>query len=213
MNSLRLLELSFGGWWCGVRFSRDRDVHEPLAPRPMRFCEAVAKARTSPFALTPDLLDCPGGRRALGWNGNEELLAREMAEKANITIEAAHEVLRETPRIEDKLTHIIVGTCEAPDIVVAYSQPESAMKLLREWQAAHGEPLQTKVSAFMSVCGAVAVNAYRNQRICVSFGCPEARKHGAIGRDRLVIGLPVSEVATIVLRIKETGQAALQRMV
>lgn len=212
MNDVRLLEVSFGGWWCGVKFCKEEEIRGPLAPRPMRFCEAIAAARTAPISLTPELLNCPGGGRALGWNGNEELLAREMAEKARITVEAAHEVLQVTPRIQDEITHVVVGTYEAPDVVVAYSQPESAMKLLREWQAAHGEPLQVKVSAFMSVCGAVAVNAFRNQRICISFGCPEARKHGAIGRDRLVIGLPMSEVEAIVRRIKEAGQAALQRV-
>ena len=49
----------------------------------------------------------------------------------------------------------------------------------------------------MSVCGAVAVKAYLTGRICISFGCPDAREHGSIGRDRPVVGLAMREVSEL----------------
>jgi len=44
--------------------------------------------------------------------------------------------------------------------------------------------------SFLSVCGNVLANCYLNQVVSISFGCPESRKHGAIGKNEIVIGLP-----------------------
>jgi len=193
MNDVRLLEKRFGGWWCGVKFGNVPGVEVRRAPRPMRFCEAVAASRTGPIALTPEQLTCPGGSRSLGWSDDEKRILREMAEKAGLTRAVAREVLDSTPRLEDAPREVIVGTYQEPDVVISFSQPEAAMKLLREWQRAHGTPLALEASGFMSVCGAVAVKAYLAGRICISFGCPDAREHGNIGRDRLVVGLPINK--------------------
>ncbi len=197
MNEVRLLEEKFGGWWCGVKFGNDAGVLSRRADRPMRFCEGIAASRTGPIMLTPQLLNCPGGSRSLGWNTEEETIAQAMAEKAGIPRAVARKVLRSTPRLEDAPSEVIVGTYEAPDIVISYAQPEAAMKLLREWQRSHGRPLAVEASGFMSVCGTVAVKAYVTGNICISFGCPDAREHGSIGRDRLVVGLPMREVSKL----------------
>ena len=71
------------------------------------------------------------------------------------------------------------------------------MRLLRQWQRSHGSPLPLETSGFMSVCGAVAVKAYLSGEVCISFGCPDAREHGGIGRDRLVVGLPMKQVTSL----------------
>jgi uncharacterized protein (DUF169 family) len=42
----------------------------------------------------------------------------------------------------------------------------------------------------MSVCGNVAVKSYIDQKISISFGCPDSREYGGIERGELVIGLP-----------------------
>jgi len=197
MNEVRLLEEKFGGWWCGIKFGKDAGVLSRRATRPMRFCEGIAASRTGPIKLTPQVLNCPGGSRSLGWNSDEKNIVQAIAKKVGIHPAVAREVLRSTPRLEDGPSEVIVGTYEAPDVVVSFSQPEAAMKLLREWQRSHGRPLAVEASGFMSVCGAVAVKAYVTGRICISFGCPDAREHGSIGRDQLVVGLPMREVSEL----------------
>jgi uncharacterized protein (DUF169 family) len=200
MDEFRLLQETFGGWWCGVTFGPD--ARGRPASRPMRFCEAVAASRSEPIILTPELMDCPGGSRSLGWNDDDEGMVRTMVEKTGMDAEVARKVIADTPKLEQPLEQVTVGTCDVPDIVLAYAQPETVMRLLREWQRPHGGPLQLETSGFMSVCGSVAVKAHLSGRICVSFGCPDAREFGGIGRDRLVIGLPFSQVT----RILEHGE-------
>lgn len=206
MNEVRFMEHRFGGWWCGVKFGECPDGRARRAARPMRFCEAVAASRTRPIVLTPESLNCPGGSRSLGWYDEQETIAGSMAEKAGLHIRVAREVLRQTPFLDDRVSEITVGTCVAPDVVLSYAQPQGVMKLLRTWQRERGRPLEVQASGFMSVCGAVAVNAYLSGSICISFGCPDAREHGSIGRDRLVVGLPVGKVQDL-RRVLSAGAA------
>jgi uncharacterized protein (DUF169 family) len=191
---LRLLETRFGGRWCGVKFGKNPGMHIRRAGSPMRFCEAIAASRTGPIRLTPELLDCPGGSRCLGWNTGESDIADAMTEKAGLECEAARQILRTTPHLEGELEEIVVGIRDTPDVVVSYSQPEAVMKLTRQWQASRGQPINMELSGFLSVCGMVAVKAYLTGEICISFGCPDAREYGSIGRDRLVVGLPAEAV-------------------
>ena len=65
-----------------------------------------------------------------------------------------------------------------------------AMQLLSQWEIAYATDLTVKISSVMAVCGNVAAAAYITHKICLSFGCSESRNHGAIGRDRLIIGIP-----------------------
>jgi len=198
IKDIRLLDERFGGWWCGVKFSKAPARRNRRAVRPMRFCEAIDRSRKGPISLTPEVLDCPGGSRCLGWNADDEKIAPMIAQKAGIRPQVVREILRNTPRLEDDVGEVIVGTYNRPDVVVSYSQPETAMKLLRQWQRSHGHLLALETSGYMSVCGAVAVKVYLTGKICISFGCPDAREHGNIGRDRLVIGLPIQQVHNLV---------------
>lgn len=75
---------------------------------------------------------------------------------------------------------------------------------LREWQRVYGSLFPMETSGFMSVCGAVLVKAHLTGSICISFGCLDAREHGAIGRDRLAIGLPMR----LVTRLREKTRTA-----
>jgi uncharacterized protein (DUF169 family) len=197
MEDFEFLEKRFGGWWCGVKFGREAGGDNRPVSHPMRFCEAVAASRTGQLILTPKLMICPGGARSLGWNNDEKTMTRIMAEKAGLDMRVARDLIRDTPRMSTARDAITVGTYESPDIVISYAQPDVVMKLLREWQALNGGSLAMRASGFMSVCGAVAARAFLTRRICISFGCPDARQYGGIGRDRLVIGLSMRQVARL----------------
>jgi len=193
-SELDLLGTYLGGWWCGVKFGKEPEAQIPSAQRSMRFCEAVAASRTGPITLTPELLDCPGGRHCLGWNTEEDTIVDGMAEKTGLDQAVARRILRATPRLEGGPEQIVAGTSHTPDVVVSFSQPKTVMKLLRCWQGQMGDPITLEVSGFLSVCGMVAVRAYLTGDISISFGCPDAREYGGIGRDRLVVGLPLEAV-------------------
>lgn len=207
MEDFEFLEKHFGGWWCGVKFGRNEGHSAPLASHRMRFCEAVTASRIRPIILTPKLMTCPGGARSLGWNNGRETIAKTMAEKAGMDVDIARKVIENSPRMKAVADVVTVGTYKTPDIVISYAQPEVAMKVIREWQALSGGLLPMHVSGFMSVCGAVAARSFCTGRICISFGCPDSREYGKIGRDRLVIGIPMRQVARLRRRAR-AGTAA-----
>jgi len=199
MNKLRLLEGKVGGWWTGVKFHYDGAPSGEPADRPMRFCEAIKESRTRPIVLTPDRIDCPGALRSLGWAGqDDEAMVSAMAEKAGITPQAARGLIFGIPSLRTRPAAVTVGTCEEPDVAVSCAQPEAAMNLLRRWQGRTGKTLLAEVSSVMAVCGSVAVRAHLSGQVCLSFGCPDSREYGAIGRDRLVAGVPSSLIEELV---------------
>jgi len=133
---------------------------------------------------------CPGGSRSPGWSSSDGALARAMAGKLGISIRTARKTIRNTPCLPKGITAVTIGTNDTPDIVVSYAQPGAVMELLRQWQRTKGTALEAEVSSFMAVCGSVAVRAYLTGRLCLSFGCPDSRQPGKIGRDRRVVGMP-----------------------
>ena len=99
--------------------------------------------------------------------------------------------IRKTPAIHDKdIVGVTVGDYDTPDILISYLQPAHAMRFLLLWQEAYHSTLDVSISSVMAVCGSVAAGAYSTRKVCCSFGCPESRLHGSIGRDRLAIGIP-----------------------
>jgi uncharacterized protein (DUF169 family) len=192
MDEVKLLEERIGGRWTGIVFHRDGSPKENLAKKPMRLCEAIKESIIRPIVLTRHLVNCPGARRSLGWTTKEDdNIARKMVETTGIKLDIAQKVIANTPRLNGKIAAVLIGRNKSPDIVVAYAQPETVMRLVRRWQEVYGTDLDLEASSVMAVCGSVAVRAYTTGRICLSFGCPDSREYGAIGRDRLVIGMPV----------------------
>jgi uncharacterized protein (DUF169 family) len=114
-----------------------------------------------------------------------------MVEATGIKAHMARKLITNTPYLNGAIAAVSVGGNDCPDVVVSYAQPESVMKLVRTWQELEGTDLGLEASSVMAVCGNVVARAYTTGRICLSFGCPDSREYGAIGRDRLVIGLPV----------------------
>ena len=194
MEELRLLEERIGGRWTGITFGGDNTPKENLAKRRMRLCEAIKESYTKPIILTQDLIGCPGALRSLGWTTNlDDNLARKIAEATGTSLDIARKLVINTPHLKRGVS-VTIGNNHSPDIAVSYAQPEAAMRLVRLWQQLKGTDLDIAASSVMAVCGSVVAKAYMTNQICLSFGCPDSRKYGAIGRDRLVIGLPVSMI-------------------
>jgi uncharacterized protein (DUF169 family) len=191
MNKIRRFERIIGGRWTGIKFHRGNVPDENMPNQAMRFCEAIKASTTGRLTLTKDLVACPGALRSFGWvTDKDEILAQEIAEKRGMKKEAAQALIRKIPRLDGKISGITIGDYDSPDLILSYIQPEAAMQLVYQWQKIFGTDIDVKISSIMAVCGNVAASAQTTDKICMSFGCPESRNHGGIGRDRLVIGIP-----------------------
>jgi uncharacterized protein (DUF169 family) len=71
------------------------------------------------------------------------------------------------------------------------------MCFLLLWQQRYHTNFDTSLFSVMAVCGSVAAGVYVNGSVSCSFGCPESRIHGYIGRDRLVILVPTKQLMNL----------------
>jgi len=198
MNKIRRFERRIGGRWTGIKFHRGNVPDENISHQSMRFCEAIKASTTGRLTLTRDLLECPGALRSFGWATDKDaILAQEIAQKRGMKKEAVKALITKIPRLDEKISGITIGDYESPDLILSYIQPEAAMQLVYQWQKIYGTDIDVKISSIMAVCGNVAAAVHTTNKICMSFGCPESRNHGAIGRDRLVMGIPFQMIETL----------------
>ena len=194
MNPITNFERRVGGRWTGVTFHKQMPSDVRLPDKPMPFCKAISISSTGAFTLTKSHLNCPGAQRSFGWHLNgDATLAEKIANQNGLDAESSKRLIKQTPRfVDEEIVAVTVGTYDTPDIIVSYLQPENAMRFVRQWQNVYHENLDLSISSIMSVCGNVAVGAYRSGKVCCSLGCPESRSHGSIGRDRLILGVPTT---------------------
>ncbi len=92
--------------------------------------------------------------------------------------------------------YIEFGNIEQPDVYVSYLYPESAMKILRQWQLNTRSRLNNPITSFASVCSSV-VDALNRNSIVFSVGCPESRRVGGIGKEQMAAIVPSKVVCNI----------------
>lgn len=200
MENVRRFKNILGGVWMSVKFYKSLPFMEDFSTdEKMRFCQAIRKGREYPVLLTSEQIHCPGAMRSFGWtdHGDSELLEK-MADKLGFSKEKTKALMDQTPRLQSRIQGVVVGGYEKPDLLISYCQPALIMNLLRLFQKLTGKNVNVDHSSILSVCGNVAVKCYVTGNICLSFGCDDAREHGAISRDRLIVGVPYSLVQKIV---------------
>lgn len=183
----RLSKIS-GSDWVAIKFEKQIPASDI---EPLRFCEAVYKAKNKHISLSLSHICCDGARRCFGWLKNNDVkLAQGLSEKTGMEQDAAYELIRSVPVLNEKISGISLGKDIEGDVYISYASPESAMKLIRCWQKMTSRNLNTEISGIMSVCGNVAVKSFLKQKISISFGCPDSREYGGIEKEELVIGIP-----------------------
>jgi uncharacterized protein (DUF169 family) len=183
----RLAKIS-GSDWVAIKFRKQIPGNDI---EPLRFCEAVSKAKNKQISLSVFHVCCDGAKRCFGWlKNNDEKLAQGLSRKTGMEQDAAYELIRSVPVLNDKISGISLGKDIEGDVYISYACPKSAMKVIRCWQKMTGRNLNTEISGIMSVCGNVAVKSFLKQKISISFGCPDSRKYGGIENGELVIGIP-----------------------
>lgn len=162
--------------------------------RQMKFCEAVNYSFKVPIMLNTDNLGCPGARRCIGFRNDNVQLATKISEENNIPVKFIRAALGKIPVLKD-ITHINLGLTECiendiqPDLYIMYVQPFKITELMHKLSKMALIP-SVPPYTFLSVCGNVFANCYLNQKVTISFGCPESRESGGIGEDEIVVGLP-----------------------
>jgi uncharacterized protein (DUF169 family) len=187
-----------GSDWVAIKF-------EKLIPandiEPVRFCEAVYKAQNKHISLSSQNICCEGAKRCFGWLKNNDVkLAQRISEKTGIDQNIACELVRSVPVLNEKFSGISLGKDIDGDVYISYASPESAMKMVRDWQKMTSQNLRVDISGIMSVCGNVAVGSCLRQSISISLGCPDSREYGGIEKEQLVIGIPYSIASSLCIR-------------
>jgi len=174
--------------WVAVKFQEQMSSTDT---EPIRFCEAVNKAQKKDISLSFNNVCCDGARRCFGWLKNKDInLAKSLSQKTGMDQDIAFELIRSVPVLNKNIVSISLGANIQGDIYISYTNPESAMKMVREWQKMTRRNLRVDVSGIMSVCGNVAVRSCLGQSISISFGCPDSREYGGIEKEQLIIGIP-----------------------
>ena len=167
-----------------------KDYNSPK--KPMRFCEAVVSSLHSPLIIRKDDIDCLGAQRSFGFYRNDIKLAAQMSEESNIPLRFILDALNEIPIINNPVKNIILGSTEKPDVTIAFVKPDKITQLILLYAAYFEEKPLITPYFFMSICGNIAVQTYKTNKICISFGCPESRKFGEVLEDEVIVGIPNS---------------------
>lgn len=164
--------------------------------RQIKFCEAVNQSFKVPIMINTDNLGCPGARRCIGFQNNNGQLAIKISDENNIPVKFIRNALGKIPVMKG-ITNINLGLTECiendiqPDLYIVYVQPFKITELMHKLSKMALIP-SVPPYTLLSVCGNVFANCYLNQKVTISFGCPESRESGGIGEDEIVVGLPYS---------------------
>ena len=187
-NICELLKQLTGSIWIAVKFDGGESIDDT---KPLRFCEAIYKAKQNNIVLSCSTVCCDGAKRCFGWLKNSDKeLAMKLAEKVGIDMNTACRLISSVPVVNNPCSFISLSQDDNADVFITYTDPESAMRFVRLWQKVTGQNLNIEISGIMSICGNAVVRSYINQTISISLGCPDSRKYGGIKQDQLVIGVP-----------------------
>jgi len=186
------LQRRFGSRWTGVKFFFDDfPKGRRYFPKETRFCEAINQSWSTNTMLGRGCITCMGANYVFGWEKDiRDRVIENFHKKSNIPLKNAARIVKGLPSMESAPIAIGLNGGETPDLLVAFLQPEQFMRFLNVYQRVFGEKLKVELSGFAAVCGNVAVKAYVDKKVSLSFGCEDSRQYGGISRDRLIVGIP-----------------------
>jgi len=155
-----------------------------------RFCEAVTESYLRPLIVGPENIFCAAAQYVFGWNGGvRSQIVKNIHKELGFAMEQAETIVNGLPRLRPGCEAIGLNQNGEPDVLVSYCQPEQMMEIVKVYQQKTGEAPVVRISAVASICANTALAAFLEKGMHLSFGCPNARKYGRIGRDRLAIGI------------------------
>jgi len=165
----------------------------------MKLCEALSHSFNVPLQINKDMIGCPGARRSIGIENDDQKLALFISENTKIPEPFIMEAFENIPMLDSNFSHLNLGITEeiekllSPDIFVAYVAPSKITQIMHVF-AQQNIHVVIPPYSLLSVCGNVIANTYINKIPSISFGCPESRKHGGVQNDEVVVGVPANMV-------------------
>ena len=185
----------FGPRCSAIKINGDNYAFLNQPQREVKFCEAVYHSFQLPLQIDASIVNCPGARRSLGFDHSSGDLAGLISTNTAIPYKYINKALEDIPVISTPINNLILGITEDleeeiyPDIYITYTQPDKVMKLMHLLARKKMQPLFPAYSIH-SICGNVFSRALEQQRITVSFGCPESRQFGGVKEDEVIVGIP-----------------------
>jgi uncharacterized protein (DUF169 family) len=185
----------FGNTCLGLKVNSEQGFGNALTKQ-VRFCEMVNDAFHATFYVTPHNVKCLGARRSMALLKHDSELIDHVHKESGINEETITRAINDIPQLNTPLKNILMGIDERmekilqPDMYLLFTIPARVMELMKMYALKLDEFPVIKPYTFMSVCGNVLVNTYKNKVISISFGCPESRKFGGLKSDQVVVGIP-----------------------
>jgi uncharacterized protein (DUF169 family) len=191
MDLMERLQDRFRARWVKIKFHKKVPAEYAIdSYQGVRFCEAVTESYARPLIISPETITCTAARHVFQWNGDMRSdIAKNIHEELNFPIERAEAVVNGLPRLKPGCRAIGLNQNGEPDVLVSYCQPEQVMDILTIYQQKTGETPRVTVFGVASLCASIAMAALSKKGLHLSFGCPNVRKYGRIGRDRLAIAV------------------------
>ncbi|MFP4042700.1 MAG: DUF169 domain-containing protein [Bacteroidales bacterium] len=185
----------FGNKCTGIKLNTGEYKFLNKPAMQMKFCEAVNYSFTVPIELKRGKIECPGARRSLGIDREDNQLTKIISENTQIPVSYIKNGLANIPVLKNPISNITFGITEEmedelrPDVFIAYTSPEQIMKFMHQ---AACLKIQPKIPPYSlhSICGNVFSRVYEDNVISISFGCPESRKYGGVDANEAIIGIP-----------------------
>jgi len=185
----------FGPRCTAIQINGDTYAFLNQPQREVKFCEAVYHSFQLPLQIDGSILGCPGARRSLGFDHSSRDLAGMISSHTGIPYRYINTALEDIPVISTPINNVILGITEdleeqiRPDMYITYTQPDKVMKMMHMLARKKLQPVFPAYSIH-SICGNVFSRGLEQQRITVSFGCPESRQFGGVKDDEVIVGIP-----------------------
>ena len=176
--------------YTGVKFNNPGISNDRQSAGPRKFCEAVCQSFDSAVVLHATDIDCIGAKRAFGLYRNDRQFASLISQETNIPAAFISEAIKEIPVLDTTFQNVEIGLIDDPEVIIALVKPATITKLIKILAEKFRQNALVSPYFFMSVCGNVAVRTYHTKRVCISFGCPEARKDDRVRENELIVGFP-----------------------
>ncbi len=165
-----------------------------IPEKQLKFCEAVNISFQSPVQINQKNLGCPGARRSLGFDNDDQVLAEIISENTGIPENHVLQTLSSIPIFKPQIKHINLTAkentiSELPDAFILYVHP-SKITFLMQLFAKHNIQVTIPPYSLLSICGNVFANCILNNTVSISFGCPESRQHGGVNTNEVIVGIP-----------------------
>lgn len=162
----------------------------------LRFCEAVNFSFNKPVFLNSNFLSCKGSRRSFGLTKSEEELVSHISNESQASKETIKKALHDIPAFDKPVNNIYLGMPNdmekiiCPDMFILQMRPKYAMDLMVHYIAKTNTLPIIKPYPFLSICGSVVASTHIQNRMSISFGCPDSRKYGGVDDDNVIVGIP-----------------------